>query len=104
MILFFVVCAYKDLVLELRVVCSRLIRDWVSAVRVGWGCGLGVELGCRRSAACVLSEVMLMLRRAWVARAGVGVRGDRRVNEKAASGLAGWCAATDADEGYVLIP
>ena len=39
---------------------------------------------------CV-SEVML--RRAWVARAGEGVRGDR-VNEKAARGPAGWCAAS----------
>ena len=34
-----------------------------------------------------------LLRRAWVARVGEGVRGDR-VNDKAARGPAGWCAAS----------
>ena len=46
------------------------------------------DLGAGVAGVCVR-----LLRRAWVARAGEGVRGDR-VNEKAARGPAGWCAAS----------
>ena len=66
--------------------CSRMLdteaRAKVALVARVQDLGAGVAGVCVR-----------LLRRAWVARAGEGVRGDR-VNEKAARGPAGWCAAS----------
>ena len=42
---------------------ARLVRDWVSAVRVGWWCGLDVDWGAGEAACVCVSEVMLRLER-----------------------------------------